>query len=98
ETALGDLQDLPRLGQITQHLTGVVINHRGSNRHLQGDIRTLGPGAVTPHTVLSAFRPIATLIAVIDQGVDAVIRHQKYRAAIPAISPAGPPHRGRWRG
>src|SRR5690606_3577822 len=91
--ALGHFQNLTRLCQVSQHLTGVIIDHRGAHGHLQSDIRTLCTGTVTAHAVLAIFCPVAALVPIVDQSVDAFIRHQKHRAAITAIAPTGAAHR-----
>src|SRR5690554_633917 len=87
KTTLSHLQALTYASQVAKHLVGIDINHCGANRHRQYEILTLGSGAITPRTLLTAWRFVLALKLIINQRVKRIARLKIHGATIPAIAP-----------
>ena len=92
EAALGHQQTLPLDGQVAQDLLGILVDHRGTDRHLENQVGATLARAVATPARLAILRAKTPLVAKIHQGIDTVIRLQEHAAAVAAIAAIGPPH------
>ena len=88
-TAFGNRDDLTRLQQLEQDLTGLAVREHGAHRHLQGDVCACGTKHVGTHSVLSPARLMAAGESVIHQGVQAGVGYRENMAAAPTITAVG---------
>src|SRR5690606_3750627 len=86
ESALGHLQLLAMLGQITEDFIGICINDRRADRDRQHQICTFMAGALLAATFLTVFGFVLRLEAVVDQGVEVFIGDQIHTAAITTVT------------
>ncbi|MNE53136.1 hypothetical protein D3C80_1478440 [compost metagenome] len=83
---MGHQQTLPGLGQVADDFLGAGIDHRGADRHRQGHVFTLAPGAVLAATVLPALGIETAGVAIIHQGVEVAVGLEPDRAAVTAVA------------
>ena len=86
EAALRNFLALADTGQVRQYLIGIHINHRGSHRHLEDHIFTLGTRAVTAAAGFTVFRLVAASEPVVDQRIQRLIRFHIDGTAITAVA------------
>src|SRR5690554_2466061 len=87
KTTLSHLQALTYASQVAKHLVGIDINHCGANRHRQYEILTLGSGAITPRTLLTAWRYFLALNLIINQRINQTPPPKLHGATNPATAP-----------
>jgi len=84
--ALGHQQALTFDGQVADDFLGVGIDHRGADRHRQGQVFALGAGAVLAAAVRAALGLEAAGVAVVHQGVEVAVGLQEDRATVTAVA------------
>src|SRR6185437_12817542 len=92
ETALAALrhqQLLPMRGEVADQFVGIEVEHGRADRH--ADHRVLAAAAVhvAAHAILAALRLELTLVAEVDQRVQAFVRDQPHAAAFAAVATVG---------
>jgi hypothetical protein len=88
--AAGERRALPDRGEIGQQGLAVLFVDLGSHRHLEHDVVRVGAVAVLAHAAAAALGLEMLLVAVVDQGVEALDRHRDHVAALAAVAAAGP--------
>src|SRR6202163_1185470 len=82
--ALAGVEQFGKLG------AGVFVEHLGAGGHFQYGIIAVGAGAVGAHAVAALLRPEVLLVAVVDEGVEAVDAFDHDGAAAAAIAAVRP--------
>ena len=93
ETAIAAAQQhdaLADFDHVGKHGFLVVVQHLGPDGDLQHDVLALGARPVLAHAVAAARRLEMLLVAVVDQGVEAVNRLDHHIAALAAIAAVRP--------
>ena len=89
EAALGHQQALAWLGQVTDHLSCVVIDDGGAHRDGELHVGPAPAGAVGAAAGLAGLGAKLPRVAVVDHGVQVVIGNQEDAAAVAAVAPIG---------
>src|SRR5262249_15234220 len=89
EAAVAALQQalaLARLGEIEQHLAGLVVDHLGAGGHTQHHVLGVGAGLLSALAVVALPRLEVLLVAVVDQRVESVDAFEDHVAAAATIA------------
>ena len=84
--ALRNQQALAVGGQVADLLVGRGIDHDRTDRHADECVLAALAGHLAAHAVLAALRAVDTLVAEVDQGIDALVGNQPDAAAAAAIA------------
>ena len=88
--ALGENELLAELGEVVDQRLAILVEHLGSDRHLQDDRLAVGAMAVLAHAIGALLRLEVLLVAVVDQRVQPVDAFEHDVAAAPAVAARGP--------
>jgi hypothetical protein len=91
--ALRGLEQLAVMSQVADHLVGVDVDHRGTDRHADDPVLTGLARHLPPHAVLAALRAERALVTEIDQGIEAFVGDEEDAAAVAAVAAVGPAKR-----
>eukprot|EP00614_Pseudopedinella_elastica_P040826 CAMPEP_0181284546 /NCGR_PEP_ID=MMETSP1097-20121128/15467_1 /TAXON_ID=35684 /ORGANISM="Pseudopedinella elastica, Strain CCMP716" /LENGTH=86 /DNA_ID=CAMNT_0023387999 /DNA_START=21 /DNA_END=278 /DNA_ORIENTATION=+ len=83
--ALGHLQALACVGQISQDLMGIHINNGGTDRNRQNQIFAFITGTVAARTGLAVLGFVFALEPVVDQRVQRLLGFQIYGTTIAPV-------------
>ncbi len=83
-------QPLPGLDQVPNELLGVFVDHAGANRYRQHQGVAAPTGAVRPLSWRTVLRPIAGLVAVVDQCIERLDGLKIDTAPVATVTPVRP--------